>query len=652
MKGRSLHGSNWRAAVAAACSALAASCGDGGDKNLDPSLVYDVTRDDLVITVRERGELSASENAKIQSQVEGRPTLIYLIEEGKRVEKGEKLAELETTELLEKRTEEEVAVARAEAAYQQAKKNVEIMERELRAAESAAESQLRIAELGATKLMGEPRTSRTNPDDPLAGTNAQVIEALEELVEKDAEIEQPVVDAVANEVEAVAEEAGADGEDVLFGPSADDRSADESASGVATGSSPEGKIGSEALAKAARARRPVSPDLVSKAMSLFESESNLELQMGEMANLILAEVANINLARADLEVTAETLRYSEQLASEGFMTRGELTRDRIDYQRRIAEMSLAWNNLDLLVNYTLKERKITARQDVEDATLDLASVRASAEARRVREASDLQSAKSELEIAQRRLDNWNEQIENAVFYAPGPGLVVYGRYDWDEPVYEGMEIRKRQEIVVLPNVEWMIAELLVHEAQVDSVGVGQSATVTVDAFPDRTFPATVTSVSSLPDVRGSWRANIKVYSVQVDLDDPNGEGTLRPGMNSTIQIEVGTLEDVISIPQPALERQRDRYFVWLIEEGEVVAHEVEIGANNLTHVEITSGLEVGDEIYMVAPPGAELPDAEDGRELGDDDDSKTPGDNAQEDDDVDAGSSGSGESGGSPPAAR
>ena len=225
--------------------------------------------------------------------------------------------------------------------------------------------------------------------------------------------------------------------------------------------------------------------------------------------------------------------------------------------------------------------------------------------------SDLESAKSELDIAQRRLDNWNEQIENAVLYAPGPGLVVYGRYDWDEPVYEGMEIRKRQEIVILPNVKWMIAELLVHEAQVDSVVVGQHATVTVDAFPDKTFPATVTSVASLPDVRGSWRANIKVYSVQVDLDNPNDAGTLRPGMNSTIQIEVGTREDVISIPQPALERQRDRYFVWLIQDGDVVAHEVEIGANNLTHVEITAGLDVGDEIYMVAPPGAELPAVDD-----------------------------------------
>ncbi len=560
-----------RAVAAALCLLVGATaCGRGDDNSLDDALIYKVKRDKLVITIRERGELSASVNMKVVSEVEGRPTLIYLIEEGKRVEKGEKLAELETNEIVEKRTLEEIAVARADAAMQQARKSVDILERELRSAESAAESQLRIAELNATKLLGQPRTAAHDSSDPLAGTNAQVIEALELLFKEEIEEVEPAGDSKASKA----------------GPA---------------------ELGAEALERAKRARRPVSPDLVEKAMALFETEENLALQMGEMANMILQEVAKINLARADLEVAAETLRFSEQLALEGFMTRGELTRDRINYQRRIAEMSLAWNNLDLLVNYTLKERKISGAQNVEDADLSLESVRATAEARRVREASDLKSAESEFEVAKGRLAMWNEQIEKAVLYAPGPGLVVYGRYDWDEPVYEGMDIRKRQEIVILPDVSWMIAKLLVHEAQIDSVAVGQEASVRVDAFPDIAFPATVKSVSSLPDVRGSWRSDIKVYSVQVNLDDENLDAALRPGMSSTINIEVGDLGDVIAIPLPALERQRDRYFVWVVNGGKVSAREVQIGVNNLTHVEIVSGLSEGEAIYLVTPPGAELP---------------------------------------------
>lgn len=558
--------------------------------SVDPSLIYEVNPSELVITIRERGELSASVNEKVVSEVEGRPTLIYLIEEGKRVEKGEKVAELETNELVEKRTQEEIAVARADAAFQQAKKNVDILDRELRSAESAAESQLRIAQLNATKLLGQRRTAAFDVDDPLAGTNAQVIEALKALVEEEV-VEDDVAQAPEKDSEA------------------------NPAKSLETGASEDSpeRLGKASIERARRARRPVSPDLAEKALALFESAENLKLQMGEMANLMLQEVAKINLARADLEVTAETLRYSEQLAEEGFMTRGELTRDRIDYQRRIAEMSLAWNNLDLLVNYTLKERKISAAQAVEDASLSLESVRATAEARRVREASDLMSAESEYLVAKGRLATWNEQIEKAVMFAPGPGLVVYGRYDWDEPVYEGMDIRKRQEIVILPDVSWMIAKLLVHEAQIDSVAKGQAATVRVDAFPDRVFAATVTMVSSLPDVRGSWRSDIKVYTVQVDLDDENLDASLRPGMNTTIKIEVGKLTNVLTIPQPALERKKEKYFVWLVTGDGAVAREVHIGANNLTHVEIASGLSAGDRIYLVPPPGAELPEVkEDG----------------------------------------
>jgi hypothetical protein len=40
-----------------------------------------------------------------------------------------------------------------------------------------------------------------------------------------------------------------------------------------------------------------------------------------------------------------------------------------------------------------------------------------------------------------------------------------------------------------------------------------------------------------------------------------------------------------------------------------VAAAVELGGNNLTHVEVVAGLAVGDQIYLVRPPGAQLPGA-------------------------------------------
>ncbi|MEZ6017622.1 MAG: efflux RND transporter periplasmic adaptor subunit [Planctomycetota bacterium] len=550
-------------------TALAGGCADDPNATLDPTLIHTVERGPLVITVRERGELEAAQNTRILSEVEGRATLIHLVPEGSVVKKGDVLAELDMSAIAEKRALEEISLAKAEAGVQQARKIVEIMEKELRAAESSRESELEVAILRARKLLGQPRSEGASTRDSTEGTNGQVLEELRALLApSEAAPEAPSI--VISDAAANAAAAGAD-------------------------------------RRSERAQQPVSEDLEARIIALFDGEANLALQMGEMGNQILQLLRQINLARSDLELATETLRYSEQLAAEGFMTRSELNRDRIDFQRRLADMSLAWSNLELLITYTLPESRITARQGVADAELALESQRAAAEARRVRESSELARAESELVIARQNFARLEEQLAKGVLRAPGPGLVVYGRYDWDEPVYEGMEIRERQEVVVLPDVSKMVAKLLVPEAQIDQVAAGQTARIIVDAFPGREFQAQVASVSTLPDVQGSWRRDVKVYGVRVEVTGENAVGALRPGMNSTVEIQIATLADVLAIPLTALERAGERRYVWKSTPNGPTAVEVEVGRSNLTHVEILSGLREGERVHLVPPEGARAP---------------------------------------------
>jgi len=555
-------------------------CSRGKDSTFDATLLHTVHRGDLVITVRERGEIKAAQNTRVLSEVEGRVTLIQLVPEGTVVAAGDIVATLDTSALAEKRATEEITVAKADAGVLQARKAVEIMERELRAQESARESELEIARLRARKLIGQPRSSASVSsllDSGLEGTNGQVIEELRRLITDGSEAGGP--------------------------------EADPSNSGAADGRAgpPSTDLGLAAAERTLIASRPSSDDLLARVLKLFDDPANLALQMGEMGNQILQQLSAINLSRADLELATETLRYSEQLSSQGFLSRGELNRDRIDHQRRLAGMSLAWSNLELLVTYTLPEQRITTRQAVADAELALESQRALAEARRVRESSELARAEAELEIARQNLVRIEGQLLKGVLRAPNPGLVVYGRYDWDEPVYEGIEIRERQEVVVLPDISKMVAELLVPEAQVDLIAAGQRARLVVDAFPGKEFLARVETVSTLPDVQGSWRRDVKVYGVRVIVEGGNPSGALRPGMNATVEVEVGTRKDVLTVPLPALERSGDRHFVWSVNPEGPKALEVEVGRNSLTHIEVLSGLTEGMRVHLVPPDGARLP---------------------------------------------
>ena len=86
----------------------------------------------------------------------------------------------------------------------------------------------------------------------------------------------------------------------------------------------------------------------------------------------------------------------------------------------------------------------------------------------------------------------------------------------------------------------------VDEADVGKVRVGQSASFTVDAFPDRKFPATIR------DVRFASETIQGVVTYKAVLNIDNSELLLRPGMTATAEIKVTEVKDALLIPNAAL----------------------------------------------------------------------------------------------------
>ena len=140
-----------------------------------------------------------------------------------------------------------------------------------------------------------------------------------------------------------------------------------------------------------------------------------------------------------------------------------------------------------------------------------------------------------------------------------------------EPVEEGAAIRQRQILIDLPDVLTMVAELKVHEAQVNNVAVDQRATIEIEALPEQAFTGRVSWVAALPDSAQMFMNNdLKVYRTTVILDGENDRGLLKPGMTATVEIHVGVLPDVLNIPMTALERQGNVHYVWQLTDQRVV----------------------------------------------------------------------------------
>lgn len=104
-----------------------------------------VRRGPLLISVTERGNLKAKDAVSLRSEIEGRTTILSLIPEGTVVKAGAVVAELDIAELLEKRVQQEITVANAEASHAKANEGLEIQKIENESLIARAQLQVSLA---------------------------------------------------------------------------------------------------------------------------------------------------------------------------------------------------------------------------------------------------------------------------------------------------------------------------------------------------------------------------------------------------------------------------------------------------------------------------------------------------------------------------
>ena len=129
-----------------------------GDK---PS--FEVKRGPLRISVTEAGTIQAREQIIIKSEVEGRTTILSLVEEGTRVKEGELLVELDSSQLLDQKIDQQIRVQNAEAAFIRARENLAVSENQAQSDVDKAELVFEFAKQDLKKyvdLEGEYQNQR------------------------------------------------------------------------------------------------------------------------------------------------------------------------------------------------------------------------------------------------------------------------------------------------------------------------------------------------------------------------------------------------------------------------------------------------------------------------------------------------------------
>lgn len=387
--------------------------------------------------------------------------------------------------------------------------------------------------------------------------------------------------------------------------------------------------------------------------ALLTEKGEFQQKLDELNGKVTQEQSNVQMYQ-------EKAAWSDQMVKKKYVADSQAEADRL----KLASSKETLRNLqaqrDILINYDRKKALADFRSKAGAARLMLAQKELEADAKREQADIARQTARSVYFQEREKLKEIEDQLRECRIVAPQKGIVVYfvnesGRFGGTPQglIEQGAQVKEGQKMLRIPNLDQMQVNTKVHEAMVGRIrgdnrvatglvdalkvgvmanpvgfgrmvglhdeviaavkqlphirdheyetrGLGQKATVRVDAMPEKTLPARVKSVAGVASQADSWISDVKLYQT-LALIEEQVDG-LKPGMTAEVTIHVDGMADVLTVPMQAVVGGAElgaKRHVWVkTAEGGYDKKEVTLGLYNDRMVEVRDGLAEGDEVVI------------------------------------------------------
>ncbi len=195
---------------------------------------------------------------------------------------------------------------------------------------------------------------------------------------------------------------------------------------------------------------------------------------------------------------------------------------------------------------TARETRLKAKRAKELAASGLISKQQLETAIAAAERADASvgTARAQAVVANASLKSARTSRRKARVLSPIDGVVLARHIEQGQTVAAGFQTPVL--FTLAKDLKKMVLHVDVDEADIGLVRDGQPATFTVDAYPDKTFPAKLDSVRNIP------KTEQKVVTYEAVLSLKNDALLLRPGMTATATIVTAEKKDVLLVPNAAL----------------------------------------------------------------------------------------------------
>ena len=279
---------------------------------------------------------------------------------------------------------------------------------------------------------------------------------------------------------------------------------------------------------------------------------------------------------AQLQEASAGVRHSQE----------EITRAKNEVSRAEADHEALHAAASRLRQASEARPGLIAEQELDDATAKDRSAEAQVEAAK----SALSASRQQLEVSQADQQHYAALSEYSRITAPFDGVVTWRYADTGSLIQAGTSNISSLPVVKLSQVSLLRLRIPVPESLAASVRDGEPADIRVKATDERFTGKVMRSTDSL---------DRSTRTMQVEVDVPNQDYKLTPGMYADVSLRVQNDPNALTLPLQAINRGADKTTVLLVNsQNHVEEREIHTGIEGSDRIQILSGLNEGDRVIV------------------------------------------------------
>jgi RND family efflux transporter MFP subunit len=254
----------------------------------------------------------------------------------------------------------------------------------------------------------------------------------------------------------------------------------------------------------------------------------------------------------------------------------QVKRDQAIADQDKTRYDLAHQEFTRLAGVAKEQSNLIAQQDIDGAQQKDADAWA-----------QWQAAISQAGISRAELDKLRQIDAYRTVSAPFPGTIIKRFADPGAFVQGGVtSAGQATPLVVIARNDLLRLSFPITESLVSRVTVGEPVSIRIESLGNEIRSGTI--------ARFSRHIADATRTMDVEIDVPNPDLRITPGMYASVTIVVDRHEHVVTVPPEAVRRQRDKAMVYAVDADQhIVEHPVTIGLEGSDRMEITTGIDDG-----------------------------------------------------------